>query len=101
MAVLQSASLELEVGAFIYRVINCALEVFSSIEHVVKENAQVIYELEELRGKKFKYEQSKLSIDQSIQRLEAVKAKYHAQEERIRLLVEEIEREKAKLSSLM
>ena len=68
---------------------------------MVKENAQVIYELEELRGKNSKYEQSKLSIDQSIQRLEEVKAKYHAQEERIRLLVEEIEREKAKLSSLM
>ena len=69
---------------------------------MVKENAQVMSKLEKLRGgKKSEYEQSKLSIDQSIQRLEEAKAKYHAQEERIRLLVEEMEREKAKLSTLM
>ena len=57
-------------------------------------------ELEELRGKNSKYEQSNLFIDQSIQRLEEVKGEYHAQEERIGFL-EEIEREKAKLSSFM
>ena len=39
MAVLQSASLEPEVRAFIYGVIHYAPEVFSSIEHVVMENA--------------------------------------------------------------
>ena len=66
-------------------------EVFSSIEHVVKENAQVISELEKLREKKFEYEQSKLSTDQSIQRLEEVKIEYHAQEERISLLAKEID----------
>ena len=38
IAVLQSASLEPEVGAFISWVIHHAPEVFSSIEHVVKEN---------------------------------------------------------------
>ena len=78
MAVLQSVSLEPEARAFISRVIKHAHEVFSSIEHVVKENTQVISELEELRGQKSEYEQSKLSTDQSIQRLEEVKAKYHA-----------------------
>ena len=31
--------------------LNHSPKVFSSIEHVVKENAQVIFELEELRGK--------------------------------------------------
>ena len=56
MAMVQSASLEPEVGAFIYGVITCAPEVFSSIEHVVNENGQVISELEELRGEKSKYE---------------------------------------------
>ena len=55
MAVLQSASLKPEVGAFIYGVINRAPKVFSSIKHVVKENAQVITELEELRGEKSEY----------------------------------------------
>ena len=39
MVVLQSASLEPEVRAFIYGVIHYASEVFSSIEHVVMENA--------------------------------------------------------------
>ena len=39
MAVLQSASLEPKARAFISRVISQAPEVFSSIEHVVKENA--------------------------------------------------------------
>ena len=58
-------------------------------------------ELEKLREKKSKYEQSKLSTDQNIQRLEEVKGEYHAQEERIVMLAEEIKREKAKLSSLM
>ena len=62
----------------------------------------MISELEKLREKKkSEYEQSKLSINQSIQRLEEVKTEYHAQEERMRLLVEEIEREKSKLSSLI
>ena len=50
MAVLQSASLKHEARAFIYGIINRAPVVFSSIEHVVKEKAQVISELEELRG---------------------------------------------------
>ena len=101
MAVLQSTSLKLEARAFISRVINYAPNVFSSIENVVKENAKVIYELEELRGEKFEYEQSKLSTDQSIQRLEEVKAEYHAQEKRIKVLAEEMERENAKLPSLI
>ena len=58
-------------------------------------------ELEKLREKKTKYEQSELSTNQSIQRSEEVKVEYHAQEERIKLLAEEMEREKAKFSSLM
>ena len=66
MAVLQSASLDPKAGTFLYRVTHHAPEVFSSIEHVVKENTQVISELEKLREKKSKYEQSKLSTDQSI-----------------------------------
>ena len=52
MVVLQYASLEPEAGAFIYGVIHRAPEVFSSIKNVVKENAQVMYELEKLRKKK-------------------------------------------------
>ena len=52
MPMLQSASLEPNVGAFIYGVIHCAPEVFSSIEYVVKENVQVMSELEKLKGKK-------------------------------------------------
>ena len=81
MAVLQSASLDLDAGTFFYGVTYRAPEVFSSIEHVVKENAKVISELEKLREKKSEYEQSKLSSNQSIQRLDEVKTKYHAQEE--------------------
>ena len=50
MAMLQSTSLEPEAKAFIYEVIHCAPKVFSSIKHVVKENAQVISKLEKLRG---------------------------------------------------
>ena len=42
MIVLQSAYLELMAGAVISKVINRAPKVFSSIEHVVKENPQVI-----------------------------------------------------------
>ena len=72
MAVLQFASLDLEVEIFLSRVTHYASEVFSSIEHVVKENAQVISELEKLRENKYEYEQSKLSTDRSIQRLEEV-----------------------------
>ena len=53
MAVLQFVSLEHEARDFISKVINCTPKVFCSIEHVVKEDAQVISELEELRGKKF------------------------------------------------
>ena len=51
MAMLQSISLEPKAGAFIFGVINHVPDVFSSIEHVVKENDQVIFELEVLRGK--------------------------------------------------
>ena len=63
MVVLQSASLDPEVGTFLSRVIHHDPKVFSSIEHLVKENAQVISKLEKLREKKSKYEQSKLSTD--------------------------------------
>ena len=63
MAMLQSTSLEPKAGAFISRVIHHALEVFSSIEHVVKENVKVMFELEKLKGEKSAYEQSKLSTD--------------------------------------
>ena len=66
MEVLQSPSLDPEVEIFLYGFIHRSLEVFSSIKHVVKENAQVIFELEKLREKKSKYKQSKLSTDQSI-----------------------------------
>ena len=52
MVVLQYASLELEAGAFIYGVTHRAPKVFSSIKHVIKENAQVMFELEKLREKK-------------------------------------------------
>ena len=55
MAVLQSASLDPKAGTFLYRVTHHAPEVFSSIEHVVKENTQVISKLEKLREKKSKY----------------------------------------------
>ena len=43
MVVLQSASLDPEVGTFLSRVIHCAPELFSFIDHVVKENAQAIF----------------------------------------------------------
>ena len=59
MTILQSASLDLEAETFLYGVTHCAPKLFSSIEHIVKENAQVIYELEKLREKKSEYEQSK------------------------------------------
>ena len=52
MAVLQSASLDPEAKIFLSRVKHRAPDVFSSIEHVVKDNAQVKYELEKLREKK-------------------------------------------------
>ena len=52
MVVLKSSSLNLDAGTFLSRVTHRAPEVFSSIEHVVKENAQVISELEKLREKK-------------------------------------------------
>ena len=51
LAVLQSVSLNPEAEIFLFEVTHCALEVFSSIDHVVKEHAQVIYELEKLREK--------------------------------------------------
>ena len=85
MVVLQSASLNVEAEIFFYGVTHCAPDAFYSIEHI-----GVISKLEKLREKKSEYEQSKLSTDQSIQRLE---------EERIRLLAKEMKREKHKLSS--
>ena len=51
MAMLQLASLELVARAFISRVIHRDPDLISSIEHVVKENAQVMFELEKLREK--------------------------------------------------
>ena len=63
MAVLQSTSLNPKAGTFLSRVIHHDPKVFSSIEHLVKENAQVISKVEKLREKKSKYEQSKLSTN--------------------------------------
>ena len=47
MAMIQLPYLRPEARAFISGIINRAPEVFSSIEHVVKENALVIFELKE------------------------------------------------------
>ena len=52
MVVLQSTSLDPEVEIFLSGVTDRVPEVFSSIEHVVKENSQVISELEKLRERK-------------------------------------------------
>ena len=52
MAVLQSTYLNPKDEIFLYGVTHRAPEVFSYIEHVVKENTQVISELEKLREKK-------------------------------------------------
>ena len=52
MAMLQSTSLDPEVEIFLDGVTHRVPEVFSYIEHVVKENAQVISELEKLRERK-------------------------------------------------
>ena len=52
MAVLQSASLYPKAKIFLYGVTHRAPEVFYSIDHVVKENAQLISELEKPRKKK-------------------------------------------------
>ena len=56
MAILQFASLDPDDEIFLYGFTHCSLEVFSSIEHVVKDNAQVISKLEKLREKKFENE---------------------------------------------
>ena len=52
MVVLQFSSLDPKVEIFLSRVTHRAPEVFSSIEHVVKKNAQVISKLEKLKEKK-------------------------------------------------
>ena len=52
MVILQSVSLDPKAEIFLYGVTHHAPEVFSSIEHVLKENAQVISELEKLRERK-------------------------------------------------
>ena len=46
MTVLKSTSHKPAAWVFIYGVVQIAPKVFSSIEHVVKENAQVMFELE-------------------------------------------------------
>ena len=56
MAVLQFTSLDPEAKNFLYGFTHRSPEAFSSIEHVVKDNAQVISKLEKLREKKFEYE---------------------------------------------
>ena len=56
MAVPQSGFLNPEAEIFLSGVTHRAPEVFSSIEHVVKENAQAISEWEKLREKKYEYE---------------------------------------------
>ena len=52
MAVFQSISLDLEAKIFLYGGTHREPEVFSSIEHVVKDNAKGIFEFEKLREKK-------------------------------------------------
>ena len=66
IAILQSASLDPKAEIFLSGVTHRAPEVFSSIKHVMMENTQVISELENLRKKKYEYEQSKLSTNQRI-----------------------------------
>ena len=67
----------------------------------VKSTVEILSKLDAVKEKNMEFDHSLLDKKQATQRLCELGTKYDAHKERIRMLIEELEMEKAKLTSLM
>ena len=101
LAMLESASQVPETTTFISEALAQTYSIFSSMDCVVKSNVEIIPKLNALKEKNMEFDHSLLSKKQVTHRLSKLVTKYDAHKERIRVLTEELERDKAKLASFV
>ena len=72
--------------------------IFLSLDHALKPSMEISSKLDALKGKKIEFEHALLAKKQATQQLSEVGTKYYAHIKHIRVLTEELEMEKAKLT---
>ena len=75
--------------------------IFSALDRSLQSNTEIPSKLDVLKGQKIEFEQALLAKKQTTQRLSELGTKYDAHKEHIRVLTEELEMEKIKLTSLV
>ena len=68
---------------------------------VVKFNVEIVSKFDALKEKNMEFDHSLLAKKQATQRLSELGIKYDAHKKRIKVLIEEMEMDKAKLTSLV
>ena len=74
---------------------------FPTLDRALKSNLEIFSKLDALKGQKIKFEQAQLAKKQATQRLSELDTEHDAHKVRIRVLTEELEKEKEKLTSLV
>ena len=67
----------------------------------MKLSMEIVSKLDAFKGKNVEFDHCLLAMKQATHRLRKLGPEYDAHKERIRVLIEELEREKAKLASLV
>ena len=91
----------LEYKVFILETLAETSSIFPSLDCAMKSSMEISSKLDALKEKKVEFEHTFLAKDTTIRRLSELGNEYDSQEECIRVLTIELEKEKAKLASLV
>ena len=75
--------------------------VFPTLDRSLKSNMKISSKVDALKRQKIEFEQAQLTKKQATHRLSELCTEYDAHKERIKVLIEEVEKEKAKLTSFV
>ena len=101
LAMLASASKMPHFKVFISEALAQSFFVFLALYRSLKSNMEISSKLDALKGQKIEFEQAQLAKKQATQRLSKLGTEYDAHKERIIVLAEELENEKAKFTALV
>ena len=98
---LASASKVPQSKVFISEVVAQTSFILLALDHALKSNMEISFTLDALKKPKTEFDQAQLAKKQATQWLNELCTEYDAHKERINMLIEELEKEKMKLTSLV
>ena len=101
LVMLASASRVPQSKVFISEALAQTSYVFPTLDCALKSTMEISSKLDALKRQKIEFEQAQLEKKRAIQRLSGLGIEYDTHKERIKVLTEEMEKEKAKLTSLV